>query len=84
MSQPQPETEYASNLLSDAIDALRETESALSRLANRCAGGPLQFCLELERAIERSQEFAGELESLMSDAEAFDEASEEETEAENE
>jgi len=78
MGRTQPEEEYVSNLLSDTIDSVVKGRQLLDQIANRCAGWSLSYSLELQEGLERIDELSGYLESLMTDAEVFDTASEDE------
>jgi hypothetical protein len=77
MSTTPPESEYVSNLLSDAIDSVVQAQQLVDQIASRCAGWSLPYSLELQEAIERANKLSGYLQSLMRDAEAFDDASDE-------
>jgi hypothetical protein len=80
MTATQPEADYVSNLLSDAIDSVVQAQRLLNQIASRCAGWSLPYSLELQGATERANDLSGYLQSLMIDAEAFDDATDEEDE----
>ncbi len=82
MVTTQPE-EFVSNLLSDAINSVVKSRQILDQIADRCAGWSLSYSLELQEGLKRIDELSGYLESLMSDAEAFDDATEDAEDSEN-
>lgn len=66
--------ELVSNRMMDAIDAICDVQELLRKAAKRCSGWSSSFSNDLDRVLELSNEWIGELESLIGDAERYDDA----------